>query len=106
MNLVNTAYEITSHIELAQKEHNPRKWFVAYSGGSDSAVVLQALIELGLYDKYNMQTMTIDTGIASAGHLWRVINDVIRATGKPPIVYTGEGLKWFEDNVRGFGFVI
>ena len=102
--LIDTQQEIIEHIELAQTEHNPRKWFVSYSGGTDSAVVLQAMIEFGLYEKYNMDVFTIDTGIAGKGHLWRVIQDVMRATGKPPIVYTGKGLKWYADNVRVFGF--
>ena len=102
--LIDTAYEITTAIESAQSEHNPRKWFVAYSGGSDSAVVLQALIELGLYERFNMQTMTIDTELGSAGHIERVTNDVIKATGEPPLIYKGDGLDWYEDNVRNFGF--
>jgi len=102
--LVDTAQEIAFAIAQAQLNHKPREWFVAYSGGSDSAVVLQALLELGLYERYQMQTMTIDTGIASAGHIERVTKDVIRATGKPPVVYRGAGLEWYMQNVRDFGF--
>ena len=104
MSLINTDQEITQAIEQAQIKHNPKHWFIAYSGGSDSAVTLQSLLETGLYEQYNMQTMTIDTELSSKGHLDRVAKEVEQATGDPVKIYKGDGLAWYVDNVRKYGF--
>lgn len=100
----NPTDEVIKHVTMAQSEHSPRKWFVAYSGGSDSAVLLQALIESGLFEQYQMEVMTIDTELGSAGHIERVTNDIVKAIGRPCQVYKGKGLAWYIDNVHKFGF--
>jgi 3'-phosphoadenosine 5'-phosphosulfate sulfotransferase (PAPS reductase)/FAD synthetase len=102
--MIDVNQEITEAIEQAQTEHHPHKWFVAYSGGSDSAVALQAMIELGYYEQLNMHIMTIDTGLSSCSHIERITQDIIQATDEPPMIYRGKGLAWYLANVTDFGF--
>lgn len=88
-------------IHDAVKKFNPPYVWVAYSGGSDSALVLEIVRRAGINVPWGV--MTIDTGLSSPGHIERVKSDCARI-GLQPSVFKGGGLKWWIENVRSYGY--
>lgn len=85
--------------ERAIADHQLETIFVAYSGGTDSATVLELAKNAGR----DVRVMTIDTGLSSPGHIEKVCADIKRAGYKPEI-FSGAGLDWYVQNVREYGY--
>lgn len=88
-------------LRCALDEYNPPFIWVAYSGGADSAIVVEIMRRLNIQHKWSV--MTIDTGLQSEGHIERVLDDMKRAN-VPCSVFSGSGLQWWVDNVRQYGY--
>jgi len=90
-----------NRLDYAISEHSIPFVWVAYSGGSDSAVIVELLRQLNVPVSWGV--MTIDTGLSSIGHIDRIRSDIKRA-GLSLSIFTGQGLDWYIDNVSHYGF--
>lgn len=104
-----TTVTYAEYIDICQRrllaaieQYKPPFIWVAYSGGGDSALVLDIVRKI---DTVNVPwgVMTIDTGLSSPGHIDRIIDDCSQI-GITPHVFTGSGLEWWVDNVRSYGY--
>lgn len=93
--------EFRKHVDHAIELHDLETIFVAYSGGTDSATVLELARMLPM--TIDLRIMTIDTGINSFGHIQRIKEDV-RDLGLPLHIYSGKGLDWYLQNALEYGF--
>lgn len=86
-------------IEYAIAEHKPSSVFIAYSGGRDSAVVLDIAARMQIADGI----MAIDTGL-SADSWTTLINIHAQKYGIPLEFARGGHRDWYGKNVREYGF--
>jgi 3'-phosphoadenosine 5'-phosphosulfate sulfotransferase (PAPS reductase)/FAD synthetase len=77
--------------------------YVAYSGGSDSAVVLDIAAKWSRLRNIDIKAMSIDTGLACDG--WRdMVTRHCDAAGVSVDFCTGKGSDWYIENVGEYGF--
>lgn len=91
-----------SRLDDAIKLHNPIFIWIAYSGGTDSACVVELCKHMD-FRGIGWAVMTIDTGLSSTGHIDKVRADMKRAK-LPLSIFTGEGLDWYIENVHQYGY--
>ncbi len=96
---------VYNRIIESSHRHKTKKAYLAYSGGSDSALMLEVVKRTGLlYDPdWNFRIMSVKTGLHDKGHIERVTADVERF-GYPLYWYTGKGLQWYVKSVMENGF--
>jgi predicted phosphoadenosine phosphosulfate sulfurtransferase len=83
------------------RTHQPPFIWVAYSGGSDSACVIELMKNIIVNVPWGV--MTIDTGLSSIGHIDRIVGDMSRAN-LPLEIFYGNGLTWYIENVMQYGY--
>lgn len=94
-------------LESSERHKNTKKMYLAYSGGSDSALMLEAVKRTGLLDDpdWSFRIMSINTQLYDKGHVERVNADIERF-GYLLYWYTGKGLTWYVNSImeNGFGY--
>lgn len=96
---------VTSNLLLASETHNTKKAYLAYSGGGDSALMVEAVRRSPLISdpEWQFRVMSIRTGLEDKGHVARVNADLSRVD-MDVHWYEGAGLSWYIDNVMSYGF--
>lgn len=91
----------------AGEDFRATKAYLAYSGGSDSALMIECVRRSGFleFPDWEFRVMSIDTGLHSEGHIERVNADMERI-GLKVHWFKGEGLEWYIKSVmeNGFGY--
>lgn len=89
------------NVERAILEYLPHYVYIAYSGGRDSAALLDIIARLKPHNFAGV--MAIDTGLSCDG--WAdMIRQHTAANNLPVDIVTGRGWAWYEQNVMDYGF--
>ena len=97
--------EIVKQAIIAFQNKPIVKFVASYSGGSDSAVML----ELARHCPFiSLDVMSIDTQLSTDGHITRVYNEVVQQLALPLKIYTNDGQEWYRKQTleEGFGYTL
>jgi len=87
-------------IESAIEKYNPSSIFVAYSGGRDSAIILDIASKI----MASVEVMAIDTGLAHDEWRGMIESQVSRYPSARLTFVEGLGIEWYQKNVLEYGF--
>lgn len=101
MSIAELLKDAVDNIERSILEYLPHHVYIAYSGGKDSAVLLDIVSRLRPHNLRGI--MAIDTGLSCDG--WQgMINKHASSVGLPVTIATGKGWNWYAENVMAYGF--
>lgn len=96
--------DTSAMLDFAFWQHSRPLVYVAYSGGSDSAVALDVTKRWADSRGVGVKAMAIDTGLSADG--WRdMVTDHCKHAGVSLEIVGGDSrYDWYRDNVREYGF--
>lgn len=92
--------ESVAIITKAIETYKPRAVFVAYSGGKDSAIILDIAAKIFAH----VYVMAIDTGLSHDNWRGLIEKHIAHYSNASLEVVSGGGFDWYRENVLDYGF--